>query len=62
MTIYLKKDNHDSEHLAKIIQSKIEFTNLMDVTVRTEIFYDPNIHKTKNLFLRMWHVENIVFT
>jgi DNA-directed RNA polymerase II subunit RPB1 len=46
MTVHLKKENHDSEHLAKIIQSKIEFTNLMDVTVRTEIFYDPNIHKT----------------
>lgn len=46
MTVYLKKDISNNEVHAKRLQTKIEYTNLMNVTVRTGIYYDPDPQKT----------------
>ncbi len=46
MTIYLKKEKSNSEAFAKKLQTRIEHTNMMHVTIRSEIFYDPDLKKT----------------
>jgi len=46
MTLYLKKEFMNSEAHAKKLQTKIEHTNTVHVTVRSEIYYDPDLKKT----------------
>jgi len=46
MTVYLKKDFANSEAYAKQLQTKIEHTNMLHVTIRSEIYFDPYLNKT----------------
>jgi len=46
MTIFLKKDYASMETYAKHLQTNIEHTTMMNVTVRSEIYYDPDIRNT----------------
>ena len=46
MTIFLKKEFANSENYAKKLQTNIEHTTMMNVTVRSEIYYDPDIRNT----------------
>jgi len=46
MTIFLKKDFANLENYAKKLQTNIEHTTMMNVTVRSEIYYDPDIRNT----------------
>ncbi len=46
MTIYLKKDLANLENYAKKLQTNIEHTTMMNVTFRSEIYYDPDIRNT----------------
>jgi len=46
MTIFLNKENANSEVYAKRLQTRIEHTNMMHVTVKSEIYYDPDMRKT----------------
>ena len=47
MTIYLQEQYSRSMEKTKEFLSKLEYTNLSDVTQNTEIVYDPNIHNTR---------------
>ena len=46
MTVYLKKDYANLENYAKQLQTQIEHTTMMNVTERSEIYYDPDIRTT----------------
>lgn len=46
MTIFLKKEFSSLENYAKKLQTNIEHTTMMNVTVRSEIYYDPDIRNT----------------
>ncbi len=46
MTIFLKKELSNLENYAKKLQTNIEHTTMMNVTVRSEIYYDPDIRNT----------------
>jgi len=46
LTIFLKKEFANSESYAKQLQTQIEHTTMMNVTVRSEIYYDPDVRTT----------------
>ncbi len=46
MTTFLKRHLADKEKFAKKLQTQIEHTTMMNVTVCSEIYYDPNPMKT----------------
>ena len=46
LTVYLQGDFSSTRDMAKLVQNKLEYTNLRAVTDMTEIFFDPQIVDT----------------
>ena len=46
MTVYLKPHLSSREDSAKHLQATIEHTNMMNITVSSEIYYDPDPRTT----------------